>query len=329
MKKRLIILTLVVLWCPSVGAWAADQANAVPEMDRVHAWVGTSVQGVGRTLDRFFGAADVFEQSGGSRLDVTVPVAFESTAGASVAVDVDARIALPRTQQRWHLWLQSASAPFEAQEAQEAVGTANTTTQTSPGSARVQAGQASQARQSALGLQTFFESNEHLVSLVDVGLGFDEAHRPSLSAQIESQYLWDLGAWEARTRPAVFWSGEEGGGVRVTQVLSYDWTARHFVRTELRGEAWRDGGAREIAHTWTLYDQISATQGFAYQVSAQWDNRQAGWGLRGFGPEVRWRQRVYRDWLFLETSVFARLRPGTGWEKVEKGGGMGLAPRFY
>jgi len=295
----------------------------VSEVDRVHAWLGTSVQGVGHTLDRFFGAADVFEQAQGSRLDVTVPVSLESNVGASATVDVDARIALPRTQRRWHLWLKSASAPFKNQLAE------NTPAQTTSDPVNVQQAQASQARQSALGLQTFFESNEHLISLVDVGLGLGEARRPSLSVRVASQYLWDLGLWQARTRPAVFWSGEKGLGTRVTQGLSYDWSARHFVRTQVEGTAWRDGGVHEIFHAWTLYDQISATQGFAYQVSAQWDNRQSGWGLQGFGPEIRWRQRVYRDWLFLETTVFARAQPGDDWGRVKKGGVIELEARFY
>ncbi|WP_169338009.1 hypothetical protein [Hydrogenovibrio halophilus] len=340
LKQNAIILTLGCLWglpglcdegsknqegAPTDAALSEEAAQPDTEtpMDVVHAWIGSSVDGVGRTLDRFFGAADEFEQAGGSRLDVTLPFSYETTDGLGSAVDFDARIALPRTEQRWHLWLKSARDPFSAQAGSDADAVA------SPESARVQVAQPTEERQTSLGFQTFFASNENLISLIDVGVGMNENYIPSLSAQIESQYVWDLGVWEARTRPAVFWSGEEGAGARLTQLVSYYWTDRRFVRSETRIEAWRDGGARDLSHAWTLYDQVTPTQGFSYRFSAQWDNRRDGWGLRAYGPDVRWRQRVYRDWLFLETGVFARPHPGESWKKAEKGVQIELEARFY
>ncbi|WP_153003446.1 hypothetical protein [Thiomicrospira sp. WB1] len=339
-KQNAIILTLGCLWglpgiCddalksqePSSREAEVSEAIIQPDtqtpMDTVHAWIGSSVDGVGRTLDGFFGAADEFEQAGGSRLDVTLPFSYQSTDGLSSAVDLDARIALPRTEQRWHLWLKSARDPFSEQAGN------NANAGSSSDSARVQVAQPTEERQSSLGLQTFFESNENLISLIDVGIGMDEDYLPSLSAQIESQYVWDLGVWEARTRPAVFWSGQDGAGARLTQLVSYYWTEQRFVRSETGMEAWRDDGGRDVSHAWTLYDQVSSTQGFSYRFSAQWDNRQDGWGLRAYGPDVRWRQRVYRDWLFLETGVFARPHPGESWQAAEKGILIELEARFY
>jgi hypothetical protein len=107
-------------------------------MDTLHAWIGTSVDGVGRTLDRFFGVADEFEQTGGSRLDVTVPLSFESPTGVNAAVELDARVALPRTERRWHLWLKSAQDPFTEQDLNDAGAG------TSSNAARVQAAQPSE-----------------------------------------------------------------------------------------------------------------------------------------------------------------------------------------
>ncbi|MDR9498758.1 MAG: hypothetical protein RI556_06245 [Hydrogenovibrio sp.] len=292
----------------------------------MHAWVGTSVDQVGRTLDRFFGAASAFEQTEGSRLDVTIPLSYGAHDGLEAEVDLDARIALPRTERRWHLWLNSARNRLLTPDGLSA----------DPNSARASGGVASTAeeetsqRRSGLGVQALFETSDTLSSLIDVGVGFVDGFRPDIHVRWESQYQWPFtDAWHARTRPTVFWSAHEGTGAGLTQIFEYFWSEKRFVRSETTAYTWHQEAVNEWTHSWTLYDQVSPTRGFAYRLGAFWDDTEQGPGLRSYGPNFRWRERIYKKWLFLETDLYARAYPGSERLQSDKGVRVKLEARFY
>ncbi|HVS13478.1 MAG TPA: hypothetical protein VMV46_06125 [Thermoanaerobaculia bacterium] len=138
---------------------------------------------------------------------------------------------------------------------------------------------------------------------LDFGLGVDLGF--PLDPYVRGRYRYQdfLGeSWFVRWRLTPFWSRSEEWGastrVELDHVLSDDLLLRigtsALASEESQGVEWHAGP--------TLYHRLSDRRAMAWRLLA-WGESDAPAPLEGYGGEATYRQRVWKEWLYLELEL--------------------------
>ena len=108
--------------------------------------------------------------------------------------------------------------------------------------------------------------------------------------------------WLLRVRPRIFWRDDRGGGVSLSTILDYSVSRNWLLRSWLvLVDQHNTEGVR-----WTgkllAYQSLSGRQAFSYNVFVTGDTEREV-EVDDYGFEVRYRRRVFREWLFMELST--------------------------
>lgn len=149
-----------------------------------------------------------------------------------------------------------------------------------------------------------YRQRSGLASGFDTGVGVTFASG-TVQPYVQASYRWNktLGANALlRVRPRVFWRNDRGRGASLTTILDYflsrDWLLRSWnvLTTERNTEGVR----------WTgkllAYQSLGGRSAFSYSVFVTGETEGAV-DVDDYGFEIRYRRRVFREWLFLELST--------------------------
>jgi hypothetical protein len=285
-------LAIAALGLALAGALAAAEEPA-PEtdendVDRAHAAVSRSVIDAGRRLDRFFSDERIEEEVPGSR--IRLRGGFELRRGPDVDLgeDVDAKIALPRTEQRFQLLFGRVG--VRNQEDDDLL--------------------TDRERESEYltGLRVLLRENAWLRLQADGGSKFRPV--PDPFTRLRARLLYELDPWAFRLTETGFWFSRDGYGQTTRVDVDREFGERFFARATAEATVSETSDGVEWAHRLSLQRVLSPRRAIAFDVE-MFGPTEPATVVEEYETSLRYRQRIWREWLFYEIEpalVFPRER---------------------
>jgi len=265
-------------------------------LDRTQRTVYEAMEVTARWFDRLFGQSRLSEGEHVSRGSLRVSGLWDERDGFDSRFNLRARFALPALQDRARLILGRG-------DTEDIIdGTTNEAVDSLPGSF-------DQNRDDEWLIGLGYNRSGDMSRGVDFGVGIRITSPPDPYVNVTYRWLntWD-DSWSLRTRARAFWQNQRGTGLTLDSSLDYAvnprlmlrW-ANHFgVEDRVEGLGWRSD--------LIMYQGLSNNRGMAYGVFAQGETA-AEVELQNLGFDLRYRQRLAREWFFIE------LATGVSWPR--------------
>lgn len=258
-------------------------------IDSFQSWLGDHVDNVGERADTFFGSEQSFDRSKGSRLDVLFPMRYGKDGTLSTELKYRAKIELPRTNQRWHLIVESVDENLRSDS------NGNSASPT------VVASNGESEETTSVGLRFMIGVKDYTFSFVDVGLNFRNLVEPDPFARIRGEYKWELtDKFTSRMNQNLFWENFRGVGLNSRQTFDYAATQEDLLRSETDGTWWDKGQYYDLNHNFIMFHKINEHRGVSYNVGWNWNTLEKGFHLNSYNVGINVRERIYKKWLFFE-----------------------------
>ncbi|MEA1990413.1 MAG: hypothetical protein U9N57_14575 [Pseudomonadota bacterium] len=262
------------------------------ELSNAQVYIGGYVQSVGEGIDYFFGDESSEVVQKGSRLIVYSPFTFYDNGETVSSLNYRALIDLPKTNHRWKILVSS----FEGDEEQNVNSVTNseslsTTTQNT----------VSEDSQNTLAGRYLFNASKNTLSHIDLGLKFINYIEPNPYIQYKVRYKKELSeVLQSRTTQKIYLERDRGLAWEGRQIFDYQLDLKWLARSQTSGTWWRDDEEVLINQKAILFEKINSFRARAYFVEGNWniDNQDALFTSASLG--MNWRERVFKDWLFLE-----------------------------
>lgn len=291
-------------------------------LDRFHYWLSDKVDDFGEEADDFFGTEDSFDRTEGSRLDIMAPVTFHADGSIDTQLNFRTKIALPRTNKRWHLMVSSARDSMDDLVSGGNVSgnnnNPNDTTQQDDGT--------------DVGLRYALDLAGFTVTFVDFGLNFRNIVEPDPYARVRLHYKWKLSPqWYTRMYQTLYWERYKGVGLKSRQLFDRQISQRYLFRSRTEGE-WRDDDQQySLSQNFILVDQVNAHRGLAYYIGWYWNwtPDAPGLALNAYSLGMNWRERIYKKWLFFEIDPGVNFDSDSDFNQADVSVKLMLEAQFY
>lgn len=291
-------------------------------LDKVQGWVGSYVEDVGESADAFFGSEEDFDRTQGSRLDVMTPITFHENGKIDTRVKFRGKVALPRTNKRWNLIVQSAENSLSDYAN---TGSASNTTSNNQFSGTA----TNNDTAATVGLRYALEVKNYTNSFVGFGLNF-RGLSPDPYARIKGTYKWQLSdRVYSRMVQDLFWENYAGVGLTSKQTFDYQFNQENLLRSETQGTWWDKEQYYELHQVFYFYQTMNVHRAIAYHVGWDWDTKNVGPHLVSYHTGFQLRERIYKKWLFFEIQPRVDFNQDTGFRKADPNITFMLEAQFY
>jgi hypothetical protein len=230
-------------------------------------------------LDRLFGDNRLVEDNRRSSLLLGVGLRFAGDDDISLVSDVRLRMVMPRLKERLQIVLDDiveVDAPDNEQSIIDAVR------ETRPDAA----------------LRYIFSENEKIRTSGDIGIRTGSPHQ--LFGRGRWRLILPIGCWETRLSETVYWLTDDGWRLTTDFNLTRPVGAWYFnSASRMTWEEIRSG--LTFGQTFSLTYEISKRRAYRLYTSATWPEtphtREANYSVGAV-----YRQRIHRDWLYMELS---------------------------
>jgi len=268
---------------------ADDSATDGALLDRAQSTVFGVVNGSTRWFDGFFGETPLNDADHVSRGRLTASGYWDQRDQFSGRVNLRARYALPAMQQRARLVVGRGDTDDLID------GTEEPFTDGLPGSF-----DSDRDDDWLIGLG--FSRSGDLKRGFDLGVGVKVA--TPLEPYVRLTYRWNRIFRDTTLlsiRPRVFWQSQRGTGATLHTDLGHTfsptflvrWANNFAVEDEIEGLGWRSD--------LLAYQGLSDTKALSYGLFAYGES-DAAVEVQNYGFELRYRQRIYREWFFIQLS---------------------------
>lgn len=294
------------------------------QLDKIQNWVGSYVEDIGESADSFFGTQESFDRTQGSRLDVMTPITFHENGKIDTRVKFRAKVALPRTNKRWNLIVQSAE---NALDDYASGGSASATTSNNRLVGTSGTDDDTVAR---VGLRYMLDVKDYTNAFVDFGLNFRNVIEPDPYARVKGTYKWHLAdKLYSRMVQDLFWESYAGVGFNSKQTFDYEFNQQNLIRSQTEGTWWDKDQYYELHQTFYFYQTMNVHRAIAYHVGWDWDTKDVGPHLISYHTGFNWRERIYKKWLFFEMEPRIDFDQDTNFRKADPNITFMLEAQFY
>jgi hypothetical protein len=259
-------------------------------LDRTQRTVYELMENTTRWFDGFFGQSRLSEGEHVSRGTLRVSGLWDQRDGFETRFNLRARFALPALEDRARLILGRGDSEHIVD------GTTNEAVESLPGAFDTH-------RDDEWLLGFGFNRSGDMSRGLDFGVGVRITNPPDPYVNVTYRWAetWD-NSWSFRARARTFWQNQRGTGVTLDSDLNYAvsptlilrWASNLGVEDRIEGLGWRND---VIA-----YQGLSNNRGLAYGVFAQGQTA-AEVELQNIGVDLRYRQRLAREWFFIELAI--------------------------
>lgn len=275
---------------------AIDPANSAEDeqqqaiIDRTQRVVASVVDNTALWFDGLFAVSEMYPQSEGSSGRLLLGSRWDERDGLKKRVRFAARLPLPALRSR-------AGLIFGRSDTDDLLdGSESTEIKAIPD-------EFNDTEEEDWFLGLGYRRRTGLASGFDAGVGVTFASG-NLQPYVQANYRWNRAIsdkWLVRMRPRVFWRDDRGRGASVTTIFDY------FVSRDWLLRSWNllltDGNIDGVRWTGKLlaFQSLAGRSAISYSTFA---TGQTGGEVEvdDYGFEVRFRRRIYREWLFLELS---------------------------
>lgn len=278
----------------ALPATPQDEPAQPTGVDLAHEYIGRSVDDAAKWFDAFFGDERYVSEEAQSRIRLTPSLFYEEGEGVESRFRVNARIHLPRLSKRLRLVIADTSLDEESILDQE----------TFPGAGTVE------NASTAIGLQYLVRSMKSANLSITAGLKRGDEHAIDFFIGPRFRKTWAFDSWQLRFTERVRWFADLGWDSRTR--LDYERLLKQdlFFRTSselLWSEEDFDTTGYQLSVTPAVAQRLENRAGIEYQwlnvFNSRPDRRLDSTTLR-----VRYRQGIWRKWLFYEVNPQVAFR---------------------
>lgn len=284
-RGALLIAVMLALFGVAASGGEPGGNGFLNRADRVHDAVSRRLVGFSRWVDSFFGNRRVDDEFFGTRMRVTTAVEVLEGEGGRLRLRVDAKLALPRLQERIQLLL----ATFKADEGEE------------PG---LPSDLVSEQDVRLAGLRFLIREKNRFRVHTDVGLRFRP--EPDPEVRLRGRYLVLQDPFVIRVTQSVFWFREDGWGETSRVDLEKMIGERSFVRVTVAGTCSETSRGLEWSPGLSFWQALSVRRAVGIEWLAEGHTHPA-WVLDRHRATFKYRQRVWRNWLYAQVASFAEF----------------------
>lgn len=263
-------------------------------VDVVHGAVSRRVLATAEWLDSFFDDPRFVAEENRTTLKLGMENVAERGTGPAFTTPISARLRLPKLQDKARLVV-SGAPEGDADGQAPATGTAASNL---PGA---------QENDVTTSLDYFLRATKRVNISFRVGARF-RSGEPELFVQPRYRKLWEFDPLALRFAQDFKWWTEFGWESTTTFDLERPVSERLFFRTTLQG-AWSEQDRNTYYYSlgFNLRQVLSPRRVMQYELVNGFQTN-AGSELQETRVTVRYRQRVWRDWMFVEAAPYASFR---------------------
>lgn len=251
-------------------------------VDRTHEDLSTHLETLVKRVDSFFANDRAFEEATESYMRLRLDFLMDNNNGTEFKADVAIKIDLPQTEQRLKLLIESD--PQEDIEAEDR-----------PGESPIEA---LEQKNYSLALETELKQAGKWIIRPAAGVKFEVPPDPFVRLRVIRYH--GISDWLMRFAGNAFWFNSEGIGGNAR--LDFDQAmGDHLLFRSSTFAEWKEENEFVTAsHAFILYQQIEKWRtSIAYEMGLGATN-EADWNITSYFLRLRYRQRIYKKWLFAE-----------------------------
>jgi hypothetical protein len=263
-------------------------------MDVTHRSLSRGIEGTAKGIDAFFASEEALQEATGSFVKLRFDANWIESRGDKYQADVDARLDLPGTEDRLQLLVESDPAQTGAEDDPLA---------DSPGEA------ADDEEGLAVAVEAWLEGERAVDWQLRPALGIRGGLPLNPFARFRAIRRHQYAKWDSRFAATLVYFYQDGLIFSASKDFDRPLSDTLVFRTRSAYQ-WRRKQEREtFQETLSLFKTLTERRRVAYEVGLTADD-QPGWALNEYFARIRYRQRVYKHWLFAE------LQPRVRWPKA-------------
>ena len=298
---RLVRSTLLLAACSLEAAFADDADTAadpgtpptrMETLEEVHKNVSQRVEALSLRLDRFFAGERIYQEATGTYARLGSFVRIGESGDSTVGADLRVKLDLPNTENRFQLLIEGEPEDepvrFEEVRANPLRIAQDTTYSTA-------------VRRNIMDSETWDIST-------DAGVKLRSPLDPFVRLRVRRSFL--AGDWILRATQSLFWFDSDGTGAGTRFEIERPLTEALFFRSTGEAIWYRRKDDFDARQSLQVFHVLSPRRGLIYEASVI-SSDQPQLHTSSYLLNLRYRQLVHRDWLFLELTpqvIFERER---------------------
>jgi hypothetical protein len=230
-------------------------------------------------IDTFFGDNILDDDVSGSRAKFSFSTRRVLGQPVDYKYGLSIKIVLPNTNDRFNLLLQSSDEDEDGRES-NAIDTLENV-------------------EYSTALRYIFKETDRWKVNFDTGVKWGFPPDPFTRLRMRRYAYFDN--YKARTTQTVFWSASDGFGERTSFELSRPLNIDRLMRFNAEAKYLLNNDYFELNYGLALYHELNAKEALGYYFRAS-GNTITDTTFNNYGIGLRYRRKVYKDWMFAEVS---------------------------
>ena len=230
-------------------------------------------------IDTFFGDDIIEDDVNGSRAKLSFFTRREIGKPVDYQYGISVKLVLPNTDEHLNLLLESSESDEDERESNP-INTVDNV-------------------QYSTALRYIFEESERWKVNFDTGIRWGLPTDPFSRLRFRRFAYFDN--FRVKATQNFFWSGTEGFGEETKIELNQPLNIDRIIRYSAGAEYLLDDGFFNLNYGVTLFHELNSSEILAYYFRAAGDSIE-GPTFNNYGIGIRYRRKVYQDWMFVEVN---------------------------
>lgn len=266
--------------------------------DVTHSVLSRGIEGTAKGIDSFFATEEALEEATRSFIKLQGNAAWIESRGDFYEFNVDARLDLPGTEDRFQLLVESdperstaageddpdADSPVEAAEEEEEDFT--------------------------LAVEAWLEGERDVNWQIRPALGMRVSLPLNPFTRLRVIRRDQYAKWDSRLSTTLAYFYREGVLFNAAQDFDRPLSDTLLFRSRSAYGWRRQPDVETFQQTFSLFKTLTERRRVAYEAGMRSDDQPTGWEVTDYFVRIRYRQRVYKEWLFAE------VQPQVRWPKA-------------
>jgi len=252
-------------------------------LDTPHEIISEGVEGMAQGMDLFFADENVYTETTASYARLSTQTYFNHEGASSTTGDIRLKIDLKKTKKKLKLLLESDT----DRDMQTGTDTSKTPSQQNETISFYAA------------VQKEISKKRDWRTRASLGIKLRVPLDPFLRVRAHKNFR--VAEWKIRFTETLFWFNSKGAGASSLLEMDHSLTKSLLFRSRTT-ELWTDFlDYHEVEQSFTLYHELTDRRAVSYNIGS-YGISQPRTHLVRYYASIGYRQRVHRDWLFIEVS---------------------------
>lgn len=272
--------------------------NALGGLANAQSSVGGYIGGFGERLDNFFGSDETQGFRNRSKLKVYLPIIWYEGGEVDSKLNFKVFIDLPRTNHRWKLFLSSFDEEDNAGEISQTSYDSNSHSVKSD------------SNLNRVGARYIINQDNQNYDFIETGVKFVDIYKPNFFVKyLERDRAVYGDNLESRTYKTLYYEEIDGFALEAKFLLDKKTDHNHLLRSQTRATWWQEDLEVDLNQSFIFFTKVNKNRAKSYYLSGNWSADDQELDFENIDLGLNWRERAYKDWLFVELEPKATWYP--------------------